>query len=379
MAFVWSLPFILGRPSVLFASTSRGSLSHLKLTSPHERQIFQRNPENSGRIAIEGVITPPLSSSAALVVTLEKEDRTPLSPAATLLMDSSDAVGASSRPFHLELSAPAGGWYTLRVRLLTQDKAPRALAAQVKRVGIGEVFLIAGQSNSANYGRPRMRSQDDRVSAYDIVRRRWQRAEDPMPVATGTGGSPWPILGERLARTLKVPIGLVCVGVGSTSVKEWDPASPISHFTRLQAAVKQLRGGFRAVLWHQGETDAINGVLENLSDSPITSEAYRDHLKRMIDRLNQDAGYSIPWIVAHASHYPTLLLTEQGRKQMEVVRAGQERIWLDKLGLLGPDTDDLVGPAYRWDAVHFNQRGLYEHADRWFQAVVQHFFTSSAS
>jgi hypothetical protein len=45
---------------------------------------------------------------------------------------------------------PAGGWYTLGVRATVTGR----LVAEVlvERVGVGEVFVVAGQSNAANHG-----------------------------------------------------------------------------------------------------------------------------------------------------------------------------------------------------------------------------------
>ena len=44
-------------------------------------------------------------------------------------------------------------------------------------------------------------------------------------------------------------------------------------------------------------------------------------------------------------------------------------LWAMKVCGRGPVTDDLLGPEYRHDGVHFNQKGLAKHAERWFDAL----------
>jgi len=60
--------------------------------------------------------------------------------------------------FSAQLTAPAGGWHRLEVRAV-QDNKEVAKAAR-GTVGIGEVFVVAGQSNSANHGEEEANDSD---------------------------------------------------------------------------------------------------------------------------------------------------------------------------------------------------------------------------
>ena len=62
---------------------------------------------------------------------------------------------ANRRDFGATLPTPAGGWYKLEVRALRDKKVVAETA--VDHVGVGEVFVIAGQSNAANSGEEPMR------------------------------------------------------------------------------------------------------------------------------------------------------------------------------------------------------------------------------
>jgi len=48
----------------------------------------------------------------------------------------------------------------------------------------------------------------------------WRPAFDPMPTATGDGGSPWPAFGDLLVDALDVPVGVISVGWGGTAVQQ---------------------------------------------------------------------------------------------------------------------------------------------------------------
>jgi hypothetical protein len=281
------------------------------------------------------------------------------------------------------MDAPAGGWHRLELRVLSNG---RVLAESVvEHVGIGEVFVIAGQSNSANHGSEKQKPESGQVAAFDG--QRWRPATDPQPGASGDGGSFMPPFGDDIARRFHVPVGIVACGVGATSVREWlpggatfpNPPTLTGHVQKLPGGaweskgtifagftsrVKQLKPhGFRAVLWHQGESDA------NQDDSTRTlpGPLYREYLGKLILATRREIRWDAPWFVAQASyHIP-------GDEASPDIRTAQASLWKDGLALEGPDTDALKGGDFRDNdgrGVHFNGRGLREHAARWADRVA---------
>ncbi len=81
-----------------------------------------------------------------------------------------------------------------------RGRAVSATAA-VEPVGVGEVFLIAGQSYAAgcNDGLLRVNDPEGRVVCYDPAAKSWRVAHDPQPVV-GDGGTIWPPFGDALHR-----------------------------------------------------------------------------------------------------------------------------------------------------------------------------------
>lgn len=254
--------------SVLLLSPLAKAESNLTVLSPVDYQVIQRSSKKTGSISIRG----EFADSIANTVSVE----------ARLIVDGQRArwrklsVNQKRRSFEAGWDAPAGGWHRLEVRALSG--ADVLAESVVEHVGIGEVFVIAGQSNSANHGAERQETRTGLVAAFDG--QRWRPANDPQPGASGSGGSFIPPFGDALAERFHVPIGAVACGVGATSVREWLPKgatfpnpptltgrvqqaahggweSKGSIYSTFTARMKQFgRRRFRAVLWHQGESDA---------------------------------------------------------------------------------------------------------------------------
>ncbi len=316
----------------------------LQLSQPTGRAVFQRDDSNLADVAVQGTFNGTLSSIEARAVLMDNGNGTP-SP--WQVIDSDPTSGN----FTGSLILPAGGWYEIQVRGF--DGQEILDETSVERVGVGEVFITAGQSNSCNFGQVPLVPQDDRVSAHGPGG--WQTAADPQPGAHGTLGSPWPALGDLLAQSLDIPVGFLSVGYGGSSVSEWQPEA--THYPKLKQALELLgKNGFRAVLWHQGETDAYN---------QMPTEQYVDLLSNLIAQSRDDAGWDVPWGVALATYCSQI--PEEDRPP--IIAAQQQVIDGDPLVFLGPYTDALIGPEWRYDNCHFNEAGLREHARLWHNSL----------
>jgi hypothetical protein len=274
-----------------------------------------------------------------------------------VLVDGGDAHVAARGQDVVEVLVPGGGWR--EVRILRGD-AELAVA----RVLAGEVFVVAGQSNSANWGEERLSSTDERVRAFDG--RAWNAADDPLEGVQddSRGGSPWPVTGAVLARELDCGIGFASCGHGGSSIRAWQGAGRHERDgrrLRLQdALVERLRtlGRVRGVLWHQGEADADLGM-------------DRDEYARLFERLRAEvahaAGRATPWWIARATFVPG-----RAADVLAGVRAAQIEL-ASRAGLhAGPDTDALLGPLrHRVDGIHFSRAGLVAHGEAWAAAILQ--------
>ncbi len=328
----------------------------IAIGSPKDRQVFQRADSGLTEIPVE-VVAP--SRIGRMVATARPTDGG-ADLASVELQKTKAGSPDSTSGYSATLALPAGGWYRLAISV--DGIAGPVEVARIERFGVGEVFVVAGQSNSSNSGEEKIPSLDDRVSSFDG--KTWKLAADPMPGVqdASVGGSPWPFLGQELVAAWNVPIAFASCGYGGTSVHQWQKgADPVrgkkaSLFDGLLERVKSV-GTFRAILWHQGESDAAAGM---------STDDYVREFRALHDDLAKDAGFASAWVVANVSFVPGI-----ERAPMEAIRKAQQRLWKDKVALQGPDTDDLLGNLrHSQDHIHFSKAGLEAHAKRWAERLI---------
>lgn len=362
-------------------SHSRGTLSLLpsmSLDSPLDYQVFQRSTRDSGTILIAG---PSPADSGQIDARLSGiSTKGPLKPKWISIPFSS-----KSRSFRAELTAPAGGFYELEIRV----RQGRRVFAEttVEHVGVGEVFVIAGQSNATNYGEVPQRTQSGMVSSFSGMQ--WVIANDPQPGVQDNSrkGSFIPAFGDAMYARFHVPIAVACVGHGSTSVRQWlpkgerfavpptmtrfvrpsEPGAPGEWesdgtlFAGMLLRIQQLGPhGFRALLWHQGESDAHQKPANDIS-----GDEYRKMLEQMITASRRQAGWNFPWMVAQVSYHTP------DDPACPAIREAQRTLWQTGLALPGPDTDALTGDNRQNNGkgVHFSGKGLAAHGQLWADKV----------
>jgi Carbohydrate esterase, sialic acid-specific acetylesterase len=334
----------------------------------------QRDSLHQGTLTIRGSLTKSCAKNPAIEVRLHTDGK-------AAEWKTLPATFASEQ-FEATLKAPAGGWYRLEVRA-SQDGQFLAETA-VEHVGVGEVFVVAGQSNSANHGAEKQLTKTGRVASFDGSK--WQLANDPQPGASGGGGSFLPPLGDALAARLDVPVGFVSCGIGATSVREWlpkgsrfpNPPTIESRVQKLESGEWESRGeafemfisrmmslgprGFRAVLWHQGESDANQRDTTRTLAGPL----YREYLTRVIRESRREIGWDAPWFVAQVSYHVP------GDEASPEIREAQASLAKDGIALAGPDSDSLKAEwrEANGQGVHFSGPGLRQHAVLWGEKLI---------
>ena len=122
---------------------------NITMLSPLDYQVVQRRSKTKGMLLISG----ELAGFAAKKRTVE----------ARLIVDGRPgkwrrlSVDQKRQSFEAHWDAPAGGWHRLEVRALSGHDV--LAESVIEHVGIGEVFVVAGQSNSANHGAEKQKTQ----------------------------------------------------------------------------------------------------------------------------------------------------------------------------------------------------------------------------
>ncbi len=272
----------------------------LTVLSPRNYQVIQRRSVRKGEVLISGRCRMDVDAVDVLVTGESPHDTLPEGWR-------SISTVSELHEFNLRLVLPAGGWYELKLRA----KKAGAIVAEssVQHFGVGEVFVGAGQSNSTNCGQFKTQQTSGMVSSFGGTH--WQLADDPQPGAAdqSQGGSFWPAFGDLMYERYQVPIGVAVTGFGGTSVNQWQPGDEL--FDWMMKRIYQLGpAGFRALLWHQGE-----------SDVEMNSDEYFSKLHNIISASRAQAGWEFPWFVAQASYH------NEENPSFDNIRSAQQRLW----------------------------------------------------
>ncbi len=259
---------------------------------------------------------------------------------------------------------------------------------------VGEVFLVAGQSNAANHGEIKAGVTPTAGVLHRAINPNYTASipkfgplTDPMPYATSWGtavsGSPWMAFANNLSATLQVPVAIVNVAYAGWPVSYFEKYNPNNGFGRLSLGAENVKRlvnsnvrecSFRAVLWHQGESDSLNAN---------SKYAYAASLKSVAQNFRNDTTCTQPWVIARATWMSDLQWNDRSNankfnSEREVRKAQNYLIARKASGteptfLQGPDTDMFVGNTgslYRNDGSHFTADGLNYHGKLWANRVL---------
>lgn len=113
---------------------------------------------------------------------------------------------------------------------------------------VGDVWLIAGQSNAEGYGRDPVDDPSE-IGVHHFDEDGWHLA------AHGRNHHPWLAFAKTLKKELGHPIGLVPTAVGGTPVLRWAPGPKGDLFDRMTGRLEGAGSNIRGCLWYQGESD----------------------------------------------------------------------------------------------------------------------------
>ncbi len=346
----------------------------LDITFPSERAVFQRNNGNASIIYIAGNYKTKLDKIEAKLDAIQGGQ----SIGWTTIVD---------RPFfgnYRGSLVAAGGWYKLSVRGWYQGQV--VAESTVNKFGIGEVFLISGQSNAQGYfGRGQRGAYDDRVNVVsNFISESGNQPPYPSfghldaesPIApTGKGAWYWGELGDMLAAQLNVPILFMnaawegfqvsqfakssdgAPGVNPYSYNQAPPGYPFGSIADALHFYTNLTG-IRAILWHQGESDNYLSTGFN---------QYANDLLKVINDTKGKTGKDISWVVARVSK-------DANRTFQPIIDAQNFVINNHGNVFAGPNTDNIFD---RTDGVHFSTSGFSKVANAWAQSLNQDFFQRS--
>ncbi|TDE13718.1 T9SS type A sorting domain-containing protein [Dyadobacter psychrotolerans] len=370
---------------IILSILSFEASGQINITYPSSRAIFQRDKNNSARIYVAGSYSKPADRIEAKLIAINGGADT-------------DWVPIQSNPqggFYSGSVVSSGGWYELRVRGMRGDQETESRT--MSPVGIGEVFLIAGQSNAQgfqdypNFSYGAQRANDDRVNC--IAYSNNQRSDVSLPYPSfahlesnsqisprGQSAWSWGKLGDILAERLRVPILFYNVAWEGTLVRTWresitgtaySPYIPASYdpsgmpYSNLRSVMQNYVPitGIRGVLWQQGEAD-------NQFDT--RTEDYVKDLRAVIDASRNESGKgSLAWVISITSY------TNRYGTDNNVIQGQKNIISTANKIFQGPNTDQIQIPRTDFEGVHLHNEGLTSLGEAWSNALNNDFFSNS--
>lgn len=371
------------------------TVGQISITFPMEKAVFQRSSNNSATINIAGNYSSTMSSVEVRFINVQNNQ---------VIIDWTIlTTSLNGGIFSGYISNVPGGWYTVEIRgkLGTNVVA----TSKLNRIGVGEVFLIAGQSNAQGLVGPQgeVGANDERVlshnevSWYDINMGQCDKKTPNYPsfsqiysdgntrsYLSKTSFNPWCYgkLGDNLVSKLGVPVVFFNAGATATTSYNWKESSTgqgtTNFFTQVQycnltgapySGLEKIINyyasvfGVRAILWHQGETD----------NNANTSESdYFSNINSVINKTREELG-KIPWLISRTSINNKYENNGLGNPNYNIINAQNSLVSISNQVYPGPATDDILGSS-RSDEVHFFGGGLIELANRWDEALNSDFF-----
>lgn len=335
--------------------------AQVSVVFPSERAVFQRDNFNRGSVPVTGLAAKEADKIEARLVPMVVNQGTQTE---WQVIDSDLLAGTYSGKVTGE-----AGWYRLEVRALLGANV--IALTSVDKIGIGEVFVIAGQSNAQGFLRFNPNgSQDDRVNGYAYYQEKYIEENPTLTSFShisrelnvgphGQSAWAWGELGDLIARNENVPVMFFNAAFEGTRIENWvksikgevtyldggtfqtlfENGAPYSILRIiLQNHISMY--GMRSIIWIQGE-----------SDFALDSQTYYEGLKFVINRVSQDIGSVPTWMVTRTSRNLGF--------SFDQIIAAQNRV-IDELPNVyaGPNTDNIQ-PG-RIDGTHLSGIGITE-------------------
>ena len=247
----------------------------------------------------------------------------------------------------------------------------------VDDIGIGDVYVVAGQSNAEGHALSQQSytTVAPTATVFPTVYTEadvWKIGNDETDPG-GNVGSAWPIVGGYIVEHTGIPVAFITTATGATGLVnpgDWQRGS--GAYNVMPAQVNEANpNAVKAVLWFQGESDAFYRVNRN---------AYNAGLDQLLLDIHTDlpgtpdlvSGVIGPWTIAQGgANDPS---TEQ-------IRLATIDAWDDNPGILyGPQTYDIeISNDGVGDDIHFQTNDEIQTLGfRWWKALEAHYYSGTS-
>ncbi len=344
-------------------------------------QIFQQSETGTAAIRLKGRIYRTRLSQELPLTFQNKDDHPVTAVKARIALEATgeDIVpwtmcDFSDEEWEIEFArVPAGGPYRIETYMEYEgwDGLSCTRGDMVHQIGVGDVYVIAGQSNAA--GRAKGPVEDAPDLNVHVLRSSgiWDLATHPLGETTGAvhvghyenhnpGHSPWLHFAKRLHRELGYPIGLVPCAYGGAPLRWWNPEENGALLRNMLDMLGEYAIRPKAVLWIQGEA-------EGFEDS---AETYLSRFSRFVDAARRELNDpELPFVTVQINRCMTES-SEKMDRQWGIVREAQRRAWHSLKNILLVPSEDVA----LYDFIHNSAQGNLVIGERCARAVLAELF-----
>lgn len=281
---------------------------------PSDWEILQQT-DGSAQITLQGhyrvhpaAIEVGVESVRPLYRVMKEEDNTCVIPWTEMNHKTQkDFFGTFLHTF----SVPVGGLYRIDTTLETKSTVPELTWLYrgdcILHLGAGNLFLIAGQSNSAGYSKDY--AMDPPALGVHLFRNRgrWDLASHPMNESTDAGSlpneemgipgvSPYLSFGKNFQALSHAPVGLIQTSLGGSPISRWLPPDgdlyqnlleriQLTRRSDMGSHTKSASQPYAGILWYQGCSDTTP------DDAPL----YFERFSALVNAVRAELGCEIPF------------------------------------------------------------------------------------
>ena len=297
----------------------------------HDWQIFQQDGDGMASITLAGRTVLNKDQKAGKMVVQVRLLREDGYEAVTTGLNWQAAATLPDGTWSATLrNVPRGGLYRLET-CLQLDDGPIEWACRgdmAHHLGVGDIWLITGQSNAAGYGKTPVEDGPELGVHAFTADGRWKLATHPLGDSTDTlyppnreaanaSHSPWIAFARRLKQALGYPIGLIPASLGGSPVLAWDRRTDGVLFNNMLRYIADSGAGVKGAVWYQGESDTAENK----------RAVYKQRFTSFIVDLRRETNNSgLPVITVQLNRYVGEDLDKPAHANWEAMREIQRQL-----------------------------------------------------
>lgn len=272
---------------------------------------------------------------------------------------------------------PAGGLYRLETCVNNKNSVSFEWALRgdiIHHIGVGDLYVIAGQSNAAGYGKDPVYDPPELGIHLYKNSKHWDLASHPMNDSTNTlhiinrdgcntGNSPYLSFSKYLKRELNYPIGLIQTSLGASPLSRWNPEEIGDLYQNMMDTILEVGGEIKGILWYQGCSDT----------DEEQSKTYMERFETMVKHVRKDVrNEELPVITVQISRV-TSAEYEKGNQGWSKVREAQRQA-ANKIKnvFVIPSLDTTLS-----DLIHISSASCLVLGERMARLALQHIYSKN--